>query len=126
MMHVVDNTELPRAALPGLDHATLAGTDNGLSRLSVWRQTIEPGAATPPHRHDCEEVVVVTTGSGELHIHGRVERFGPDSTLVIPGNVDHQIINTGTEPMSLVAAFSTTPVEVVLPDGSPLPLPWRS
>ena len=25
--------------------------------------------------------------------------------------------------MNLVAAFSVTPVEVVLPDGSPLPLP---
>lgn len=125
-MHVIDNTQLPRAALPGLAHTTLAGADNGLAHLSIWRQTIEPGAATPPHRHDCEEVVVVASGSGELHIEGRVERFGPDSTLAIPANVDHQILNTGSEPMNLVAAFSVSPVEVVLPDGSPLPLPWRS
>lgn len=125
-MHVIDNTQLPRAALPGLAHTTLAGVDNGLAHLSLWRQTIEPGAATPPHRHDCEEVVVVATGSGELHIDGRVERFGPDSTLAIPANVNHQILNTGSEPMNLVAAFSVSPVEVVLPDGSPLPLPWRS
>jgi mannose-6-phosphate isomerase-like protein (cupin superfamily) len=125
-MHVIANNELPDSALPGLSHTTLAGSDNGLARLSVWRQTIDPGAATPPHRHDCEEVVVVASGSGELHIEGRVERFGPDSTLVIPGNVDHQILNTGAEPMNLIAAFSTTPVNVVLPDGSPLPLPWRS
>lgn len=125
-MHVITNNELPDSALPGLSHTTLAGSDNGLSRLSVWRQTIDPGAATPPHRHDCEEVVVVASGCGELHIAGRVERFGPDSTLVIPGNVDHQILNTGAEPMNLIAAFSTTPVNVLLPDGSPLPLPWRS
>ena len=125
-MHVIDNTQLPRAALPGLTHTTLAGADNGLAHLSIWRQIIEPGAATPPHRHGCEEVVVVSTGSGELHIEGRVERFGPDSTLAIPANVDHQILNTGSEPMHLVAAFSATPVEVVRPDGSPLPRPWRS
>jgi quercetin dioxygenase-like cupin family protein len=125
-MRVIDNTLLARASLPGLSHTTLAGSDDGLARLSVWRQTIEPGAATPPHRHECEEVVIVASGSGELHIEGRVERFEADSTLVIPVNVDHQIVNTGAEPMNLVAAFSTTPVEVVLPDGSPLPLPWRS
>ena len=83
-MRVIDNTELPRSALPGLSHTTLAGADNGLERLSIWRQNYDLGAATPPHRHDCEEVVVVASGSGELHIEGRVERFGPDSTLVIP------------------------------------------
>jgi oxalate decarboxylase/phosphoglucose isomerase-like protein (cupin superfamily) len=55
-----------------------------------------------------------------------VHRFGPDTTLVIPADVDHQIINTGTEPMQLLAAFSATPVPTVFPDGQPIPLPWKS
>jgi mannose-6-phosphate isomerase-like protein (cupin superfamily) len=125
-MHVNQNAELPRASLPGIEHTTLAGGDEGLKSLSVWRQTVAAGAATPPHRHDCEEVIVVTRGSGEVRYADRVVRFGPDSTVVIPRNVDHQVFNTGTEPMEIVAAFSMSPVAVVFPDGQPLELPWRT
>jgi len=125
-MFVLDNSTLPQSGLPGLRHTTLAGSDQGLRRLSVWRQTIDGGAATPPHRHDCEEVVMVESGAGELHIAGGVHRFGPNTTLVIPANVDHQIVNTGAAPIRLTAAFSAAPVEVRLPDGQPLPLPWRT
>lgn len=61
---------------------------------------------------------------GELHIAGAVHAFGPNTTLAIPANVDHQIVNTGAEPIRLVAALSTSPVTVLLPDGTPLALPW--
>lgn len=125
-MHVVDNTRLAPATLPGIEHRTLAGSPMGLSRLSVWQQSIEAGQATPPHRHECEEVVVVTEGSGELHIGGRVERFGANQTLLLPAGMDHQIINTGSGVLRLTAAFSETPVRTCLPDGQPLELPWAS
>jgi len=123
-MYVIDNADAPRASLPGLEHETLAGSGNGLKRLSVWRDTIAGGASTPPHRHDCEEVVIVESGRGELRIAGAVHAFGPDTTLAIPANIDHQIVNTGIEPIRLVAALSTSPVAVYLPDGTPFPLPW--
>jgi len=125
-MYVIENKALPQSGLPGLQHTTLAGSENGLKHLSVWRQTIEAGAATPPHRHDCEEVVLIESGRGELHIAGAAHAFGPDTTLIIPADVDHQIINAGAEPISLVGLFSTAPVNVVFPDGRPIPLPWKS
>jgi len=34
-----------------------------------------PGAAAPPHRHRCEEVVLATRGEGEVHVGGTVHRF---------------------------------------------------
>lgn len=70
--------------------------------------------------------MIVNAGRGELHIRGEVHHFGPGTTLVIPPDVDHQIINSGSEPLELIAAFAASPVEVVLSDGSPLVLPWRS
>ena len=45
-MSVIHNAKLPRAALPGLEHKTLAGSENGLKNLSIWQQSIEPGAAS--------------------------------------------------------------------------------
>lgn len=123
---VIDNTTVARAALPGIEHETLACADNGVPTLSVWRQTIAPGGATPPHRHDCDEVVLVLSGRGELHLDGRVISFGPDSTLALPRDVPHQIVNSGDAPLLTVAAFSMSPVGVTFPDGTPLELPWRS
>lgn len=125
-MQILRNADLPAAALPGIDYVTLACSENGLASLSVWRQRMEPGAATPPHSHDCEEVVIVESGTGEVHVDGRVHAFGPGTTLVIPPNVVHQIFSTGDEPLVTTAAFSATPVGVFLLDGAPLPLPWRS
>lgn len=125
-MHVVDNASIGTTGLPGITHRTLASHADGLRSLSVWLQTMEPGAATPPHRHDCDEVVVVLAGRGELHIDGTVRAFGPQQTLVLPAETDHRIVNSGTEPLCTLAAFAATPVGVVLPDGTPFELPWRS
>ncbi len=100
-MSVIRNEELPHAELPGLRNVTLAGSANGLKHLSVWHQFVAPGAATPPHRHDCEEVVLIKSGSGTLELEGHVARFGPDTTLIVPPNAPHQIVNDGTEPIEL-------------------------
>lgn len=123
-MYAFRVADRPTASLPGLAHRTLAGSAEGLQRLSVWQQSIEAGAATPPHHHDCEEVVVVSAGCGELHIDGAVIPFASGSVLVIPPGIPHQILNSGTGTMDLVAAFSVSPVDVYLPNGEALPLPW--
>lgn len=125
-MHVIENAGRSTSDLPGIEHLTLAGAAQGLTRLSVWRQSMSPGTATPPHRHDCEEVVLVLSGSGEVDIGGRRFAFGPDTTLVLPPEVPHQIFNTGGTPLVTLAAFSSTPVGAFLPDGAPLALPWES
>jgi mannose-6-phosphate isomerase-like protein (cupin superfamily) len=125
-MRVIENAGRVQSELPGIEHLTLAGAAHGLTGLSLWRQSMAPGSATPPHRHDCEEVVVVLEGSGELHMGGRIVPFGPDSTLVLPPNLPHQIVNTGRVPLKTLAAFSSTPVGTFLPDGAPIELPWES
>lgn len=125
-MYVIHNSQLKRAALPGIEHVTLAGSQNGLKGLSIWKQSVAPGGATPPHRHDCEEVVLIHGGQGELHIDGEVHRFGPDTTLVVPRNATHQIINVGDTPLDLTGIFGISPVAVFLPDGEPVQLPWTS
>jgi mannose-6-phosphate isomerase-like protein (cupin superfamily) len=124
-MHVDQDRPAP-TPIRGVAHAAWAGEANGLRQLSVWRQTLAPVAATPPHRHDCDEVVLCASGEGELHIDGAVHRFGTDTTLVLPQGKAHQIFNVGVTPMEIVGVFGGTPVGTFLPDGEALPLPWRS
>lgn len=125
-MNVIEQSRPQPVAIPGIAHATWAGAAEGLTQVSIWRQTLEPGAATPPHHHDCDEVVLCQSGNGELHIDGEVQRFGAHSTIVLPRGKPHQLFNTGTRPMELLAAFGGTPVGTFLPDGAAIELPWRT
>jgi quercetin dioxygenase-like cupin family protein len=125
-MYVQAADSLPSSPIPGIAHLTLASRGHGLDALSVWKQAIDPGLGTPPHRHDCEEVVVVLEGSGELLIEGERLVFAAGATLVLPAGKDHQIVNSGAGPLTLVAAFSSTPVATYAPDGAAMELPWRT
>lgn len=123
---VIDQARPEPSPIPGVAHATWAGSADGLEQLSVWRQTLAPGAATPPHSHDCDEVVMCHAGSGIVHTRGEDHPFGAGQTIVLPRNGMHQIFNTGAEPLEILGAFGGTPVKVFLPDASELELPWRS
>jgi quercetin dioxygenase-like cupin family protein len=123
-MSVMQNSARQLFELPGLKHRTLAAGSDGLKRLEMWLQTLEPGAATPPHYHECEEVVVVLRGAGRFTVSGNVTDFGAGTTLIAPPNALHQLSNTGSEEMFLIAALSDTPARAFAPDGSVIPLPW--
>ena len=125
-MAVVNNASLQEFNLPGLNHRTFAGPEHGMKGLEVWGQTIEAGAATPVHRHACEEAIVILEGSGTLTIEGQETAFGRNSTLIIPADVIHQIVNTGNTKMVLIAALSTAPVQVCHADNAAMPLPWQA
>ncbi|WP_437677077.1 cupin domain-containing protein [Sorangium sp. So ce131] len=123
-MTVLNIASIEKLHLPGLTHQTLAGPRDGLRSVEVWMQTIAPGAQTPRHRHACEEVVVVLSGSGTCEIDGTTLTFGPGSTLILPANVPHQIANTGADEMQVVAALGAAPVTVETPAGERIALPW--
>lgn len=125
-MKVIEQLRPQPMPLPGIAHATWAGTAEGLDQISVWRQTMAPGAATPPHRHDCDEVVLCLAGCGELLIDGEVHRFGADCTLILPKGREHQFVNSGRMPMETIGIFGRSPVGTFAPDGQALVLPWRT
>ena len=125
-MPIVNNRAVPKFSLPGLDHRTLAGPEHGMQHLEVWSQTLQPGAGTPVHRHACEEAIVILEGSGTLTINGEPSSFGPNSTLIIPADAIHQIVNSGDANMVLIAALGMAPVRVRHEDNQAMPLPWQS
>jgi mannose-6-phosphate isomerase-like protein (cupin superfamily) len=125
-MPIIDNQAVKNFPLPGLNHRTFAGPEHGLKNLEVWGQVIDAGAGTPVHRHACEEAIVILEGSGTLTINGEESQFGPNSTLIIPADAVHQIVNSGTTPMVIVAALSMAPVAVRHADNQAMLLPWQA
>lgn len=65
-------------------------------------------------------------GQGEVHSRGRVQRFGADTTLVLPKDQVHQLFNVGDQPLQLLAVLAATPVHTELPDSQAIDLPWRT
>lgn len=125
-MAILNNEQIARFQIPGISHQTLAGPEHGIRTLEMWRQTVAPGTGTPMHRHDCEEVILVVRGSGRLTVEGVEMDFGADTTLQVPRNAVHQIVNTGQEEMLLIAALGQSPVQVYTPDQQPIQLPWQA
>jgi mannose-6-phosphate isomerase-like protein (cupin superfamily) len=125
-MPIVRNDELETLELPGIRHQTIGGHRQGIKTMEMWLQTMAPGAATPVHRHACEEVILVLSGSGTCTVGEQTFPFGPNSTLVLEADVVHQIVNTSKEDMKLVAALGAAPVRVRTADGQPLPVPWEA
>jgi len=125
-MPIVRNADVEILELPGLRHQTIAGHRQGVESMEVWLQTIAPGAGTPVHRHACEEVVLILSGSGTCTVAGQTTAFGPNSTLILKPDVVHQIVNTSDDEMRLVGILSMAPVRVKTAEGEPLPLPWEA
>jgi quercetin dioxygenase-like cupin family protein len=124
-MTVFNNATIKKFNLPGLEHQTLAARELGANKMEVWMQTIAPGAGTPVHRHACEEVIVVLRGSGQVNIEGEETMFGANSTIIVPPNAVHQLVNSGAEEMFLIGALGDTPVKVTTAEGKIIPLPWQ-
>lgn len=125
-MPIVNNDDLQTLELPGLRHQTIGGHKQGVKTMEVWLQTMAPGAATPVHRHACEEVILVLSGSGTCTVGNETLPFGPNSTLILEPDVVHQIVNTSDTEMRLVAALGMAPVRVRTAEGDPLPVPWEA
>lgn len=53
----------------------------------------------PPHQHPEEEFMVVTEGTGEISIEGKVTRVGPGTMMYCGANKLHGIVNTGKTPL---------------------------
>jgi mannose-6-phosphate isomerase-like protein (cupin superfamily) len=53
----------------------------------------------PPHQHPEEEIMVITEGTGEILINGKVTQVGPGAMMYSAANKTHGIRNTGKVPL---------------------------
>ena len=106
------------------NHMTgLATPSRGAEKIEVWRAKMDIGAATPPHSHDDEEIVVVLKGRGVAKVGDREQPFEEGDTLILPPRQVHQLVCTDSAIDGVVAMPLGSPVRT--PDGQVMDLPWR-
>jgi predicted cupin superfamily sugar epimerase/mannose-6-phosphate isomerase-like protein (cupin superfamily) len=84
-----------QSVVPGVTLKELVGLKSPLAltpRVSVARFTLAPGLSTgASYNHRAEEVFIVESGTGLVHLQSDIQRVGPGSTVFIPATVPHSI-----------------------------------
>lgn len=95
----LDSTTLQTPGL--LREVAFEGEHSGPIRLSAFRSTVKPGAATGAHHHEDQETVLyVVSGTAHYRWGDRLENVaeaGPGDFVFIPPYVVHQEINRSTD-----------------------------
>ena len=108
-MELIDNTAVQKFHFQGNFQQTLAGTDQGLKTLEVWRLSLAPGNEIPAYRHHGEVVALTLLGTGCVVVDGKQVDIRPDTTLVIPPGTLRQISNTGLGELVLLLIRGLVP-----------------
>ena len=121
-MSVFRNEQNQVHSMQGNHIAGVATPTSGAQQVEMWRGRMDADSATPPHRHDTEEVVLFLKGNGRATVADREVRFAAGDTLVLPAGQVHQLFaETDCEFVSAMPLGGT----VQLPDGVVIDLPWR-
>ena len=76
------------------------GPTDQLKSMTAGSLRLNAGA-TPhaPHQHPEEEFMVITEGTGEITVDGKLTKVGPGSMMYCAANALHGIVNTGKTPL---------------------------
>ena len=102
----------------------LATESLGAKEIEVWKASLSVGKRTPVHKHETEEVIVITSGKGLAIINGEEFEFEAPCTLILPANIPHQLINTGDIPTEQLAIMGIGS-KIVNGEDKVICLPWR-
>ena len=113
MLDPVATHDVPRIHLNGEgdDSIRWAGAfvsfgGQGADQTTTIVFEIEPGNRLGWHTDQTEETQYIIAGTGELRRDDGTFPVGPGSVFVLPTNVGHDLVNTGSETMRAVAFFA--------------------
>ena len=79
-------------------------------KLLCGLNCFEPGQAQKVHAHaGADKLYCVIEGSGEFSVGDGVRRLGKGEVLYVPENVDHGVVNTGSENLAVLIVIAPNP-----------------
>lgn len=68
--------------------------------------TIQPGDEIGTETHDLDQFIRLEAGEGVVTLDGVEHRIEDDWAVVIPAGTEHNVVNTGNEPLRLYSIYS--------------------
>lgn len=78
------------------------GRADGANHFCMRVFELGEGGHTPRHAHPWEHEMFFHAGAGEVFCEGRWNPVRAGSVVLVPGGQEHQVRNTGAEPLVLV------------------------
>jgi mannose-6-phosphate isomerase-like protein (cupin superfamily) len=76
------------------------GPTEQLGSMTAGSLLLKPGMSPhPPHQHPEEEFMVITEGTGEISMDGKITGVGPGSMMYCAAGRLHGVVNTGKTPL---------------------------
>jgi mannose-6-phosphate isomerase-like protein (cupin superfamily) len=76
------------------------GPTDQLKSMTAGSLLLKPGMSPhPPHTHSEEEIMVVTEGTGDMSVDGKLTKVGAGSMMYCAAGHAHGIVNTGKVPL---------------------------
>ncbi len=77
------------------------------SGLAIGVVEVKPGPVPPPHSHSTtQEAWYFISGKGQIRVGDKTVDVEPGTVVVSPPQVEHQLINTGTEVLKAIFLFT--------------------
>ena len=114
-MKIIDYSEAEAKKYPsgqarGAPGRVVIGKADGAKKFCRRVFEIARGGIIGKHAHEWEHEVFVHAGKGEILREGKWAPLSSGSVVFIPGNEEHQLRNSGEEPLVFVC---------VIPSGAP-------
>ena len=85
----------------------ISGSETGNKAFALGRSLMEPGVIADLHSHaNEEEAMYFYAGEGVCVVGDQKYEIGPETVVLAPAGVKHQVTNTGTEPLKFVWTMS--------------------
>jgi quercetin dioxygenase-like cupin family protein len=86
----------------GVTGRVLIGQSDGAKNFCMRIFELSENGYSPRHSHEWEHEIIIHSGSGEVLSDGNWMPVTKGHAVFIPGNEDHQIRNTGKNPLVFV------------------------
>jgi quercetin dioxygenase-like cupin family protein len=108
----VEATHYNNEKAKGVAARVVIGKADGADNFCMRVFEISAGGNTPKHTHDWEHEMFIHQGKGEVFGNGQWNKVETGNVLFIPGNEEHQIMNTGAEALIVVCLVPSTAPEL--------------
>lgn len=96
-------TDIEKQTLENTDYRRVLYTAKDLQLVLM---SIEPGDEIGAETHDLAQFIRLEQGSGKAILNGEKHVIEDDWAVLIPAGVEHNIINTGNQPMKVYSLYA--------------------
>jgi quercetin dioxygenase-like cupin family protein len=122
---VIRATDAPKFGEDGTDITGYASPSRGSGTVSAWRLVLAPGAGSPVHSLDTDEVFLVLAGRGTFEVEDRRHELRAGDTICVPPHLSFRLGNAHDEPFEAIACMAAGG-RGRIGDGEPFVPPWAA